>query len=47
MIIGLCALPASLIAGVLWEVVGIFAPFVVSLALTTVSGVMLLFVKKR
>lgn len=47
MVIGLCALPASFIAGVLWEVVGMFAPFAVSLALTTVSGIMLLFIKKH
>jgi MFS family permease len=47
MVIGLCALPASFIAGVLWEVVGMFAPFTISLTLTVVSGIMLLFVKKR
>ncbi len=47
MVIGLCALPASFIAGVLWEVVGMFAPFTLSLTLTIVSGLLLLFVKKR
>ncbi len=47
MVIGLCALPASFIAGVLWEVVGMFAPFTLSLTLTIVSGLLLIFVKKR
>ncbi len=47
MVIGLCALPASFIAGVLWEVVGMFAPFTISLTLTVVSGIMLFFVRKR
>lgn len=47
MVVGLCALPASFIAGVLWEAVGMLAPFAVSLALTIVSGGMLFFVKKR
>ncbi len=47
MVIGLCALPASFIAGVLWEVVGMFAPFTLSLTLTVVSGIMLFFVRKR
>jgi len=46
MVIGLCALPASLIAGVLWDSLGIFSPFYLSLFLTVISGVMLLFVKK-
>lgn len=47
MVVGLCALPASLIAGVLWEVFGMWAPFSFSLFLTVASGVMLFFVKKR
>lgn len=47
MVTGLCALPASFIAGVLWEILGMSAPFYLSLILTTVSGVMLLFVKER
>ena len=46
MVIGLCALPASLIAGVLWDSLGIFSAFYFSLFLTVVSGIMLLFVKK-
>jgi MFS family permease len=47
MVIGLCALPASFIAGVLWEVFGMSAPFYFSLTLTVVSGIMLLFFKIR
>lgn len=46
MIIGLCALPASFIAGVLWEGFGVFVPFYLSLILTVLSGIMILFVKK-
>jgi MFS family permease len=47
MVIGLCALPASFIAGVLWDRLGILVPFYLSLFLTIISGIMLLFVKKR
>ena len=47
MIIGLCALPASFVAGVLWDTLGILVPFYLSLILTLVSGIMLLFIKKR
>jgi len=46
MVIGFCALPASLIAGVLWDTLGVFSPFYLSLFLTVASAVMLLFVKK-
>jgi len=46
MVTGLCALPASFVAGLLWESVGIFAPFYLSLGLTFISSFMLLFVKK-
>jgi len=45
MVTGLCALPASLIAGLLWESCGAAAPFGLALALTILSGTMLLFVK--
>jgi len=45
MITGLCALPASLLAGILWTTLGMFAPFYLSLALTGLAGVMLTFVK--
>jgi MFS family permease len=47
MVIGFCALPASLIAGVLWDTLGMFSPFYLSLFLTIASGIMLLFVKKE
>jgi fucose permease len=47
MIIGLCALPASVVAGLLWDRFGMQAPFILSLALTAVSAVMLSFVKER
>ncbi|MGB2763933.1 MAG: MFS transporter [Candidatus Aminicenantaceae bacterium] len=47
MVIGLCSLPASFIAGLLWEVFGMLAPFYLSLFLTIISGIMLLFIKKR
>lgn len=47
MVIGLCALPASLIAGLLWDRVGILTPFYLSLALTILAAFMLLFVKEK
>lgn len=47
MIIGLCALPASLVAGIMWEKLGIFVPFYFSLGLTVIAGIILLFVKER
>ncbi len=47
MIIGLCALPASFVAGVLWDTLGFLVPFYLSLILTIISGTMLLFVKKH
>jgi len=43
---GLCALPSSVVAGVLWDQVNFFAPFMFSLALTLVSVAMLPFVKE-
>lgn len=46
MVVGICALPASLIAGILWDRVGIQAPFYLSLALTAAASVMLIFVKE-
>lgn len=46
MITGLCALPASLIAGTLWTSLGMFAPFYFSLVLTVMAGIILIFVKK-
>ncbi len=47
MITGLCAFPASLVAGILWEKVGMLAPFYLSLGLTVVAMVMLLFVREE
>lgn len=43
---GLCALPSSVVAGVLWDQINFFAPFMFSLALTLVSVAMLPFVKE-
>jgi MFS family permease len=47
MVIGLCALPSSLIAGLLWEKISIFMPFYFSLFLTILSIIMLKFVKEE
>ena len=47
MVIGLCALPASLGAGLLWDKVGFIAPFYLSLGLTIISMIMLLFLKEK
>jgi MFS family permease len=44
---GLCALPASLGAGLLWDKTGMFTPLFLSLGLTIASTVLLLFVKER
>ena len=46
LIVGLCALPASLIAGVLWETFQKFAPFAFSLSLTILAIVLMVFVKE-
>jgi MFS family permease len=46
MAIGICALPASLIAGVLWDKINMHAPFYLSLTLSLVACFMLLFVKE-
>jgi len=47
MIIGLCALPASLIAGLLWEGFGPSAPFYFSFGLTIAAVCLLIFVRER
>ena len=47
LVVGFAALPASLFAGILWDRLGMFIPFYVSLALTAVACVMLMFVKKQ
>lgn len=46
MCIGLCALPASLIAGILWDNIGATAPFALSLILTIIAIGILYFVKE-
>jgi len=47
MVIGLCALPASLIAGIFWDKISIFMPFYFSLCLTILSITMLIFIKEK
>jgi MFS family permease len=47
MVVGILALPAGIVAGVLWEVVGPWAIFAYALALTSVAVVMLQFVRER
>jgi MFS family permease len=47
MVVGLCALPASLLAGWLWDNVGKTTPFQVSAGLTAAAALMLLFVKEK
>lgn len=47
MIIGFCALPASLGAGWLWERLGDVAPFALSFGLTILATLLLIFVKEN
>lgn len=47
MIVGLCALPASFIAGVMWEAWGWWTPFALAVALSFVSAVLMAFVRER
>jgi len=47
MVTGICALPASLGAGFIWDHWGASAPFHVSAALTMVAAIMLSFVKEK
>jgi MFS family permease len=46
MIVGLCALPASVVAGLLWVNFGMSAPFYFSLGLTSLTVALMLFVKE-
>jgi len=46
MVVGLCALPASFIAGVLWDKISIFMPLYFSLGLTVLSIILLMFVRE-
>ncbi|MFH0770974.1 MAG: MFS transporter [Candidatus Peregrinibacteria bacterium] len=45
MVIGLCSLPASIVAGMLWDHYGLSAPYALSLILTIVAAGLLLFLK--
>jgi len=47
MLTGLCALPSSWIAGILWDKISIFAPFYFSLILTFLSLGILIFIKEK
>jgi MFS family permease len=47
MVTGLCALPASMAAGLLWDKTGMFTPLFLSLGLTITSTIMLIFVKEK
>jgi MFS family permease len=47
MCLGICALPASLIAGILWDNINPIAPFALSLVLTIVAIILLYFVKEK
>ena len=46
MAVGICALPASLIAGFLWDKINMHAPFYLSLALTLIACGLLIFVQE-
>lgn len=47
MIVGLCAFPASVVAGVLWDKAGERAPFILSLALTALAAFLLTAVREK
>lgn len=47
MVIGLVALPSSVIAGLLWDNISLLAPFYFSLALSVISIFLLFFVKEQ
>jgi len=47
MVIGAVSLPASFLAGLLWDRIGVAAPFYASLGLTVVASILLVFVKER
>lgn len=47
LVVGLAALPASLIAGFLWDKVNLAAPFYFSAVLTIIAIIMLLFIKEK
>jgi MFS family permease len=47
LVVGICALPASLGAGILWSKFGDLAPLELSLVLTLVAAVILMFIKEQ
>ncbi|MDH5782778.1 MAG: MFS transporter [Candidatus Bathyarchaeota archaeon] len=47
MTVGLCALPASLIAGLLWDTFGEHVPFYFSLGLTSLTVILMLFLREK
>jgi MFS family permease len=47
MVVGLCALPASFVAGLLWDKFGLSAPFFLSVVLTAAAAIVIIFVKER
>lgn len=47
MVTGLCAFPASFLAGLLWDAISPAAPFFFSLILTLISALLLFSIKKR
>jgi MFS family permease len=47
MVIGICALPSSLLAGILWESVSMYAPLYLSVGLTVISIFMLFFLQEK
>jgi MFS family permease len=47
MAVGLCAFPVFLAAGLLWDQISIFTPLYLSITLTLVATVLLMFVKDR
>ena len=46
MIVGLCALPASLVAGLLWDQIGMLVPFYLSLGFTIVAIMLMSLVRE-
>ncbi|HVP90628.1 MAG TPA: MFS transporter [Terriglobales bacterium] len=47
LVVGMCALPASLVAGWLWDKAGRNLPFLISLGLTAAAALGLLFVREK
>lgn len=47
MVIGLCGLPSSLFAGLLWDKINMAAPLYFSLGLTVLASVLLIFIKEK